>query len=196
MGLSDAQRLRSAIRVLLRATGDDNLERDNLLIDTPDRVAKAWGEWFEGYAQDPKEILSKSFEDTSKYEGVVLLRKIHFDSHCEHHLAPIRGIAHVGYLPGEDGRVIGLSKLARLVHCFSRRLQMQERLTAQIADALMTHLHARGVAVVIQASHGCMTTRGVRTHATEMITSEMRGVYRDDPAARSEILSFLNMPCG
>jgi len=184
----------AAVLTLLEATGDPNLARDDLLTETPKRVARAWVEWFAGYTQDPASILAKSFEDISGYDGIVVLRNIPFHSHCEHHLAQIEGRATVAYLPGgEHRRAVGLSKLARLVHCYARRLQIQERMTAQIAGALMEQLNAAGVGVIVQAIHGCMTTRGVRVHGAQMVTSTMLGRFRENAAARAEALALMRI---
>lgn len=187
-----ASEVEAAVLTLLRATRDPNLDRDDLLEQTPKRVARAWGEWFSGYEEDPAQILAKSFEDVSSYDGIIVLRDIPFFSHCEHHLAQIEGRATVAYLPGgESRRAVGLSKLARLVFCFSRRLQIQERMTAQIAQAVMDHLKAEGCGVVVKAIHGCTTTRGVKIHGAEMVTSSMLGRFRTDAVARSEALALM-----
>jgi len=171
---------------LLHYIGEDP-SREGLR-DTPKRFVKAFGEWFSGYKQDPGEILSTFFEEVGGYDEVVMLRRIPFESHCEHHIAPIMGTATVAYLP--DRRVIGISKLARLVDCYSKRLQVQERMTVQIADALEEHLQPLGIAVIINASHHCMTTRGVHKPGVDMITSVMRGAFLEDSDARKEILSL------
>jgi len=176
-----------AVRVLLRWAGDD--PRREGLAGTPARVARAFEEWFAGYRQDPGQYLSRTFEEVAGYDEIVVLRDIPFESHCEHHLAPITGTASIAYLPGK--RVVGISKLARVLHGFARRLQVQERLTAQVADSLWTELRPRGVAVVIEAEHACMSGRGVRTHGVGMITSRMLGCFRDDPASRREVLSLM-----
>jgi GTP cyclohydrolase I len=173
-----------AVRTLIAATGDDP-DREGLR-DTPARVARAYGEWFSGYAVDPRAILSRVFDDSEGYDDTVLLRDIPLVSTCEHHLAPIMGKAHVAYRP--NGRVVGISKLSRLVDAFSRRLQLQERLTNQIAHAIEEALHPRGVAVVIEASHGCMTTRGVNQHGVSMVTKCWLGEFRDDADLRSELM--------
>jgi GTP cyclohydrolase IA len=170
-----------AVETLLRWVGEDP-ERDGLA-DTPARVAKAFREMTSGYLEDPAEILSRTFEETS--DEMVILRGITFQSMCEHHLLPFLGTATVGYLPG---KVVGISKLARLVNCFARRLQIQERLTRQIADAVERHLEARGVAVVIKAQHLCMACRGVRQMESEMVTSAMLGTLRTDATSRAEFL--------
>jgi GTP cyclohydrolase IA len=170
-----------AVTTLLRFIGEDP-SRDGLL-DTPQRVVRAWREMTAGYAEDPEEILSRTFEETS--DELVILGGISFYSTCEHHLLPFYGTASVGYLPG---KVVGISKLARLVQCYARRLQIQERMTKQIAAAIATHLEARGVGVVIKAHHLCMGCRGARQPATQMITSSMLGTLRDDAVSRSEFL--------
>ena len=174
-----------AVRTLIRWAGDDPSREG--LADTPDRVARAYREWFAGYRDDPVELLGRTFEEVAGYDELVLLRDIRFVSHCEHHMAPIIGRAHVGYLP--DRRVVGISKLARLVEAYAKRLQIQERMTAQIADALETALRPHGVAVVVEATHECMSTRGVHKQEIAMVTSRMRGAFRDDPARRREFLS-------
>ena len=176
----------AAVRTLIAATGDDP-SREGLR-DTPARVARAYREWFAGYAIDPARLLDRVF-DADGYDEIVLLRAIPMVSTCEHHLAPIVGQAHIAYRP--DGRVVGISKLSRLVDAFARRLQLQERLTSQIAAALEAALRPRGVAVVIEASHGCMATRGVRQHGLSMVTKCWLGDFRDDPGLRSELLASL-----
>lgn len=175
-----------AVRTLIRWAGDDP-GREGLR-DTPARVVKAYAEWFAGYSQDPGAILARTFGETGGYSDVVVLRDITLTSTCEHHMAPIRGVAHVAYLPGE--RIVGLSKLARLVDLFGRRLQVQERLTAEIARALDRHLKPRGVAVMIEASHDCMSSRGVRQHEGIMVTRSLTGVFETDPW-RGEVLGLL-----
>ena len=176
-----------AIRTLLRWAGDDP-EREGLR-DTPGRVARAYGDWFSGYAQDPEDLLQRTFEEVGGYDEIVVLREIPFESHCEHHMAPIIGHVHVGYLPGN--RVVGISKLARLVDAFSRRLQVQERMTAEIADTLDRVLKPRGVGVVVEATHECMTTRGVHKRGVSMVTSRMLGAFRDNAATRHEFLASI-----
>jgi len=178
---------KSAVRTLLAFAGDDP-EREGLL-DTPKRVAKAFGEWFEGYNEDPKEHLSRTFDDSGGYDEIVVLKNIRFESHCEHHLVPIVGTAHVAYLPAD--RVVGISKLARVVDGYSKRLQIQEKMTAQVADAIEEVLQPRAVAVLIEGEHLCMTTRGVHKPGVTMKTSAVRGLFRDDPAARQEVFSLL-----
>ena len=179
-----------AVRVLLRWAGDDP-EREGLL-DTPKRVARAYEEYFRGYSQDPYAILRRTFEETNGYDEMVVLRDIDFRSHCEHHVAPIVGCAHIGYLPNH--RVVGISKLARVVDVFARRLQIQEKLTTEVADAIETVLQPRGVGVVIEAAHHCMTTRGVSKEGVLMVTSRMLGTFRSDPKTRREFLSMIGNP--
>ena len=181
----DRVAVEQAVRTLIAAAGDDP-DREGLR-DTPARVARAYREWFGGYAIDPRAVLSRSFGETAGYEGVVMLRDIPVRSTCEHHLAPIYGVAHIGYLPGT--RVVGISKLSRLVDGYARRLQLQERLTQQIATTLDEVLEPRGVAVVIEARHGCMTTRGVNQAGVAMVTSAWLGEFRADPALRREFLT-------
>jgi GTP cyclohydrolase I len=176
-----------AVRTLLRWAGDDP-GREGLL-GTPDRVVRAYEEWFAGYFEDPVEILQRTFEETDGYDEMVVLRDIRFESYCEHHVAPIIGIAHVGYLP--DRRVVGISKLARIVEIYAKRLQIQEKMTAQIANAIAGVLMPRGVAVVIEATHQCMTTRGIHKPGVSMITSQMLGDFRENPATRREFLAMI-----
>jgi GTP cyclohydrolase I len=178
-----------AVRTLLRWAGDDPLREG--LLDTPKRVGRAWREYCAGYDEDPAVHLKRTFQEVAGYDEVVLLRDIPFHSHCEHHLAPIIGTASIAYLPTD--RVVGISKLARVLHGYSRRLQIQERLTAEIAQCIWEHLKPQGVAVVIQATHGCMTGRGVRTHGVDMVTSKVLGCFRDDPASRKEVLSLMGL---
>ncbi|AMP03658.1 GTP cyclohydrolase I [Collimonas pratensis] len=178
----------SAIRTLLRWAGDDP-DREGLL-DTPARVARAYEEFFAGYSKDPVEILSTTFSEVEGYDEMVVLTNIRFESHCEHHMAPIIGKAHVAYLP--DRRVVGISKLARLVDIYAKRLQIQEKMTVQIADTLQQVLLPKGVAVVIEASHGCMTTRGIHKPGTSLVTSRMLGAFRDDPSTRREFMSIIS----
>jgi GTP cyclohydrolase I len=176
-----------AVRTLIRWAGDDP-SREGLL-DTPRRVARAWREYARGYQEDPAVHLSRTFEEVGGYDEIVLLKDIPFQSHCEHHMAPIIGKAAIAYLPGN--RVVGISKLARVLHGFARRLQVQERLTAQVADAIWEHLEPKGVAVVIEASHACMTARGVRTPGVMMTTSRMMGTFREDERSRREVLALM-----
>lgn len=179
-----------AVRTLLRWAGDDP-EREGLR-DTPARVARAYEEWFAGYDIDPLDYLKRTFEEVGGYDEMVVLRDIPFESYCEHHVAPIIGKAHVGYMPTD--RVVGISKLARVVHGYGKRLQVQEKLTAQIAHAIRDVLQPRGVAVVIEAAHQCMTTRGVHTHGTVMVTSQMLGLFRRDQRTRQEFLTMIGNP--
>jgi GTP cyclohydrolase I len=176
-----------AIRVLLRWTGDDPAREG--LHDTPARVCRAYEAYGAGYGADPEEILSRTFSETEGYDEMVVLRDIRLESHCEHHLAPIIGRVHVAYLP--RNRVVGISKLARVVDAYAKRLQIQEKLTSQIASAIENSLKPRGVAVVIEAIHHCMTTRGVHKPGTSMVTSKMTGAFRDDPSTRREFLSLI-----
>lgn len=179
--------VQEAIRTVIRWAGDDP-SREGLL-DTPKRVARAWREYCLGYAEDPSVHLSRVFDEVGGYNEIVLLKDIPFQSHCEHHMAPIIGKAAIAYLPND--RVVGISKLARVLHGFARRLQVQERLTAQVADCIWNHLHPQGVAVVIEAAHSCMTARGVRTPGVSMITSRMMGTFLDDPRSREEVLKLM-----
>lgn len=181
-----------AIRVLLRWAGDDP-SREGLL-DTPKRVVKAYGDWFSGYDLDPEDYLKRTFEEVEGYDEMVVLRDIEFESHCEHHMAPIIGKAHVGYLP--SGRVVGISKLARVVEAYARRFQVQEKMTAQIARCIEHTLQPRGVGVVIEAAHECMTTRGIHKRGVSMVTSKMLGDFRDDARTRSEFLRFIEAGSG
>lgn len=176
-----------AIRTLIRWAGDDP-KREGLR-DTPERVARAWKEYCAGYGEDPAHHLSRVFEEVGGYDEIVLLNGIPFQSHCEHHMAPIIGKASIAYLPKD--KVVGISKLARVLHGFARRLQVQERLTAEVADCIWERLHPHGVAVVIEASHSCMTARGVRTPGVGMVTSRMMGVFRDDERSRREVLALM-----
>lgn len=176
-----------AVRTLIAAAGDDPYREG--LRDTPARVARAYGEWFSGYAVDPRELLRRVFTDAEDYDDTVLLRDIPFVSTCEHHLAPIMGKAHVAYRPA--GRVVGISKLSRLVDAFARRLQLQERLTGQIARTLEETLQPKGVAVIVEASHACMSTRGVNQHGVSMVTKCWLGEFRDNPELRRELLESI-----
>jgi GTP cyclohydrolase I len=176
-----------AVRTLIRWTGDDP-EREGLT-DTPGRVARAWREYCRGYQDDPAAHLSRTFEEVGGYDEIVLLRDIPFQSHCEHHLAPIIGRAHIAYLP--RSRVVGISKLARVLHAYARRLQVQERLTAEVANCIWEKLDPIGVAVVVEATHACMSARGVNTPGVSMTTSRMMGVFRDDEKSRREVLALM-----
>ncbi len=178
----------SAVRTLLRWAGDDP-DREGLF-DTPARVARAYEEFFAGYSKDPVEILSTIFSEVEGYDEMVVLTDIRFESHCEHHMAPIIGKAHVAYLP--DRRVVGISKLARLVDIFAKRLQIQEKMTVQIADTLQQVLLPKGVAVMIEASHGCMTTRGIHKPGTSLVTSRMLGAFRNDLSTRREFMGIVS----
>ena len=181
-----------AVRTLLRWAGDDPTREG--LRETPARVARAYREFFRGYGVDPEQVLKRTFEETDGYDEMIVLKDIRFESHCEHHLAPIIGRAHIAYLPSK--RVVGISKLARLLDVYAKRLQIQEKLTAQIANTLNEVLQPRGVAVVIDASHQCMTTRGVHKPGTSMVTSRMLGAFRSDASTRREFLAFIGMPPG
>jgi GTP cyclohydrolase I len=176
-----------AIRTLIRWAGDDPGREG--LADTPARVVRAFSDWFSGYAQDPAEYLRRTFEEVGGYDEMVILKSIPFESHCEHHMAPIIGEVHVGYLPHR--RVVGISKLARLVDAYARRLQIQERMTAEIADTLQEVLQPRGVGVLVESSHECMTTRGVHKRGVTMVTSRMIGAFRDEPATRREFFAAI-----
>lgn len=177
----------AAVRTLLSWAGDDP-EREGLL-ETPKRVVKAYEELFRGYGQKPGEILAKTFQEVGGYDEIVLLTNIGFESYCEHHLVPIVGRAHVGYIP--KGAVVGLSKIARLVDCFAKRLQIQEKMTTDIAGAIEEHLGAKAVAVIVEAEHQCMSSRGVSKHGVMTTTSCMRGLFRDDSKARGEVLALI-----
>ncbi|WP_339703451.1 GTP cyclohydrolase I FolE [uncultured Sphingosinicella sp.] len=179
----------ASVRRLIEWAGDDPAREG--LVDTPGRVARAYREYFRGYAEDPARHLSRTFEEVGGYDEIVLLRDIAFQSHCEHHMAPIIGKAHIAYLPGD--RVVGISKLARVLKGFASRLQVQERLTAEVADCIWEHLQPRGVAVVIEAAHACMSARGVNTPGVTMTTSRMMGVFRDDERSRKEVLSLMGL---
>ena len=176
-----------AVRTLIRWTGDDP-DREGLR-DTPRRVARAWREYARGYAEDPSVHLKRTFEEVGGHDEIVILKDIPFQSHCEHHLAPIIGTASIAYLP--RNKVVGISKLARVLHGFARRLQVQERLTAQVADTIWEHLQPKGVAVVIEATHACMTARGVNTPGVTMTTSRMMGTFREDERSRREVLALM-----
>jgi len=178
----------AAIRTIIRWAGDDPGREG--LIETPARVVRALEEFFSGYGEDPAEILQKSFEEIDGYDEMVILRDVRFESHCEHHIAPIVGQACVAYVP--RGRVVGISKLARVVEAYAKRLQIQERLTAQIANVIDDVLKPQGVGVIVKAMHHCMTTRGVHQPGTDLVTSRMLGCFRDDPLTRQEFLSLVD----
>src|SRR6201996_4911325 len=179
----------AAVRVLLRWAGDD--PRREGLLDTPGRVVRAYEEFFKGYEEDPHAILARTFSEVQGYDEMIVLKDIRFESYCEHHMVPIIGRAHVAYLPNK--RVVGISKLARLVDAFAKRLQIQEKMTAQIATTLANVLRPKGVAVVIEAAHQCMTTRGVHKPGVSMITSHMLGAFRTDPSTRREFLAHIDL---
>jgi GTP cyclohydrolase I len=179
-----------AVRTLLRWAGDDP-DREGLQ-DTPGRVTRAYRQWFRGYEEDPVAMLQRTFEEVEGYDEMVVLRDIRFESYCEHHLAPIIGVAHVGYIPTD--RVVGISKLARLVDAYAKRMQVQEKMTAQIANTLMDVLKPRGVAVVMEGEHHCMSTRGVHKHGVSMVTSTMLGSFREDHRTRKEFMDIIGNP--
>ena len=176
-----------AVRTLIRWAGD-NADREGL-VDTPTRVVRAYEEFFSGYGEDPEEVLQRTFEETDGYDEMVVLRDIRLESHCEHHIVPVLGRVHIGYLP--DRRVVGISKLARVVEIFAKRLQIQETLTAQIASTIQEVLQPRGVGVVIEAQHQCMTTRGIHKPEVSMVTSKLLGCFRDDSTTRREFLGMI-----
>jgi len=179
-----------AVRTLIRWAGDDPAREG--LLGTPDRVVRAYEEFFSGYESDPVEILTRTFEEIADYDEMVVLRDIRFESHCEHHMLPIIGKAHIAYLP--DRRVVGISKLARIVEAYARRLQIQEKMTAEIANAIDKVLQPKGIAVVIDAAHQCMTTRGVHKPGVSMVTSRMLGAFRDNDSTRKEFLAIIGQP--
>jgi len=189
-GKPSREEAEDAVRTLIRWAGDDHTREG--LLGTPDRVVRAYEEFFAGYDQDPEEILKRTFEETDGYDEMVLLRDIRFESHCEHHMVPILGKAHIGYLPKK--RVVGISKLARILEVYAKRLQIQEKLTAQVANVIQDVLDPYGVAVVIEAQHQCMTTRGVYKPGVTMVTSRMLGSFRSDMATRKEFLSMIGNP--
>ena len=184
------EEVENAVRTLIEWAGD-NPDREGL-IETPKRVAKAYEEFFEGYNQDPEEILRKTFEEVEGYDEMVIVKDIRLESHCEHHIVPILGRAHIGYIPNK--RVVGISKLARIVDVFGKRLQTQETMTSQIANTIQKVLDPKGVAVVIDAGHQCMTTRGVHKPESSTVTSAMKGIFKDNAVTRNEFLSFVNLP--
>ena len=179
----------AAVRTLLRWAGEDP-DREGLL-DTPRRVAEAYGDWFSGYQADPRDYLLRTFEEVAGYDELIVLRDIEYESHCEHHMAPIIGRVHVGYLP--RGKVVGISKLARVVEAYARRFQVQEKMTAQIAQCIQDVLQPLGVGVVVEGSHECMTTRGIHKRGVSMVTSKMLGSFREDARTRAEFLQFIEV---
>lgn len=178
---------REAVRTLIRWAGDDPAREG--LLDTPQRVIEAYREFYAGYDEDPESVLAKTFEEVAGYDEVVLLKNMRFESHCEHHMVPIIGVAHIAYLP--DKKVVGLSKLARLLDVFAKRLQTQELMTQQIADVIEKVLKPHGVAVIIDAAHECMSTRGVHKSESTTVTTQMRGVFRTDAKARAEVMALV-----
>ncbi|MCL1501223.1 GTP cyclohydrolase I FolE [Xanthomonas nasturtii] len=178
-----------AVRTLLRWAGEDPTREG--LLDTPRRVAEAYGDWFSGYREEPREYLERTFEEVAGYDELIVLRDISYESHCEHHMAPIIGKVHVGYLP--RGKVVGISKLARVVESYARRFQVQEKMTAQIAQCIQDVLQPRGVGVVVEGAHECMTTRGIHKRGVSMVTSKMLGSFREDARTRAEFLQFLEV---
>ncbi|MDI1252229.1 GTP cyclohydrolase I FolE [Thermomonas sp.] len=181
-----------AVRTLLRWAGEDPAREG--LLDTPKRVAKAYQEWFKGYDLDPDEYMARTFKEVCGYDELIVLRDIEYESHCEHHMAPIIGKVHVGYLP--NGKVVGISKLARVVEAYAKRFQVQEKMTAQIAGCIERALQPLGVGVVVVGSHECMTTRGVHKRGVSMITSKMLGSFREDARTRAEFLRFIDVGLG
>ena len=179
----------AAVRTLLAWAGEDPAREG--LLDTPKRVVDAYGDWYSGYSDDPREFLERTFKEVAGYDEMIVLRDIEFESHCEHHMAPIIGKAHVGYLP--DGKVVGISKLARVVETYARRFQVQETMTAQIARCIQDVLQPLGVGVVIEGAHECMTTRGIHKRGVTMVTSKMLGNFRDDARTRAEFLRFIEV---
>ncbi len=186
------QQAEDAVRTLLRWAGDDPTREG--LLDTPRRVAKAYEDWFSGYALDPDDYMARTFEEVGGYDEMIVLRDIEYESHCEHHMAPIIGKVHVGYLPA--GKVVGISKLARVVEAYARRFQVQEKMTAQIAGCIQRALQPRGVGVVVVGAHECMTTRGIHKRGVSMVTSKMLGSFRDDARTRAEFLRFIEVGPG
>jgi GTP cyclohydrolase I len=182
----------AAVRTLLRWAGEDPAREG--LLDTPRRVVDAYGDWFSGYREDPREYLARTFEEVAGYDEMIVLRDIEFESHCEHHMAPIIGKAHIGYLP--SGKVVGISKLARVVEAYARRFQVQEKMTAQIARCIQEVLQPRGVGVVVVGAHECMTTRGIHKRGVSMVTSKMMGDFREDARTRAEFLRFIEVGPG
>ena len=181
-----------AVRTLLRWAGEDPAREG--LLDTPKRVVNAYTEWYSGYELDPDDYLERTFKEVAGYDEMIVLRDIEFESHCEHHMAPIIGRVHVGYLP--DGKVVGISKLARVVEAYAKRFQVQEKMTAQIANCIQRALNPRGVGVVVVGAHECMTTRGIHKRGVSMVTSKMLGGFRDDARTRAEFLQFIDVGPG
>ena len=181
------QQAEEAVRTLLRWAGEDPTREG--LLDTPRRVAEAYGDWFSGYQDDPRAYLERTFEEVAGYDEMIVLRDIEYESHCEHHMAPIIGKVHIGYLPA--GKVVGISKLARVVEAYARRFQVQEKMTSQIANCILRALQPRGVGVVVEGAHECMTTRGIHKRGVSMVTSKMLGSFRDDARTRAEFLQFI-----
>ena len=188
LGKPNREEVEAAFRTIIRWTGDDPARPG--LLETPARVAKAFEEWFVGYKTDPEALLNKTFEEIEGYDEMIVLRAIPFESYCEHHMAPIIGKAWVGYIP--TGRVVGISKLARVVDAYAKRLQIQEKMTSQIANTIEKVLRPQGVAVVIKANHHCMSTRGVHKHGTDLVTSRMLGAFRDNPMTRQEFMAMVD----
>ena len=186
------QQAEDAVRTLLKWSGDDPTREG--LLDTPKRVAKAYEDWFSGYRLDPDDYMARTFEEVGGYDEMIVLRDIDYESHCEHHMAPIIGKVHIGYLP--DGKVVGISKLARVVEAYARRFQVQEKMTAQIANCIQRALNPRGVGVVVVGAHECMTTRGIHKRGVSMVTSKMLGSFREDARTRSEFLQFIDVGPG
>lgn len=189
-GKPSREEAEEAVRTLIRWAGDDHTREG--LLGTPDRVVRAYEEFFAGYDADPEEILKRTFEETDGYDEMVILRDIRFESHCEHHMVPILGKAHIAYMP--NNRVVGISKLARIIEAYAKRLQIQEKMTAQVANVIQEVLEPHGVAVVIEAQHQCMTTRGVYKPGVTMVTSRMLGAFRNNMATRKEFLSMIGNP--
>lgn len=181
-----------AVRTLLSYAGEDPAREG--LLDTPRRVVDAYSDWFRGYLEDPEAYLARTFEEVAGYDEMIVLRDIEFESHCEHHMAPIIGKAHVGYVP--NGKVVGISKLARVVEAYARRFQVQEKLTAQIAQCIQSVLKPIGVGVVVEGAHECMTTRGIHKRGVSMVTSKMLGTFHDDARTRAEFLAFIDVGSG
>ena len=187
-GKPSREEAEEAVRTLLRWAGDDPAREG--LLDTPKRVTKAYGQWFKGYHEDPAEMLARTFDEVEGYDEIVALCNIRYESYCEHHMAPIIGVAHVAYIP--TNRVVGISKLARVVNTFAKRLQVQEKMNAQIANTLFDVLKPQGVAVMIEGEHHCMSTRGVHKPGVNMVTKKMLGVFKDDKALAREFLDIVN----